>query len=91
MGNRNSGRALPRTTVEQVYKLLDAGHSGQQVARQLGIGRTAVYKILKARGKRDARERAKGAAQRCGGCGAVVRLPCLRCKLVAQLGVKGFA
>jgi hypothetical protein len=76
--------------VEEIKRLLDSGHLSQRtIARQVGVSRGTVNAI--AQGKRlepaPAQNPAPGFAApegpltRCPGCGGLVMMPCVLCRL----------
>ena len=84
---------IASTVVGQIHDLLAQGTLSQRkIARQLGVSRGTVSAI--ARGKRpDYAQRHRrsaadfvfpaGPVERCPGCGALVQMPCLACRIKA--------
>lgn len=84
---------IATTVVEEIKRLLSAGHLSQRtIAQQLGVSRGTVNAI--AQGKRldpapdrdpDAGFAAPdGPLTRCPGCGGLVLMPCLLCRVRAK-------
>jgi Helix-turn-helix len=81
---------LPLAVVQEIRRLLDAGTLSQRkIAARLGVSRGTVGAI--ASGQRGLFGREPVAAgpdlydpdqppERCGGCGALVHMPCLLCR-----------
>ncbi|MEM9352202.1 MAG: helix-turn-helix domain-containing protein [Planctomycetota bacterium] len=85
---------LPLEKIKEVRKLLDdGGHSQRAIARSVGVSRGTVAQVASgARGLygREPGEQHVGRdglsylPERCGGCGGLVRMPCLLCRARAH-------
>jgi hypothetical protein len=87
---------IAHALVGEIRRLLDEGVMSQRkIARRLGISRGTVHAI--ARGKRpdyldrwddvDDSPAPAGPPLRCPGCGGMVLMPCLLCRLRKGLGI----
>lgn len=85
---------LPTHIVHEVKRLLDQGGlSRREIARRVGVSRTTVCEIALGRRGVHGREtpvehhspNRDGPPVRCGGCGKLVRLPCVYCRTVDYL------
>jgi len=84
---------IASSVVKEIERLLSSGgHSQRQIAQQLGVSRGTVNAI--ARGKRPTPRRHRharseeieapmGPLTRCPGCGGLVLMPCLLCRVRA--------
>ena len=75
----------PATVGEIRLLLAEGGLSQREIARRLGVSRGSVNAI--ARGKRtDGADFVcpSGPVERCPGCGCMVQMPCLACRIRAM-------
>ncbi len=80
MGGPNSGTPPSREQLEQAFALIDGGVSYREAARRSGLDRGTLAKYHENRHYRRK-------VRRCGECGCVVQMPCLRCSTDLKVAV----
>ena len=84
----------PETIAEIRRLLVEGGHSQREIARRTGVCRGSVGTIASGRRRNgddspepreDDREVPSGPPMRCAGCGAMVYMPCVLCRVRSKL------
>jgi len=88
---------IDQETVKEIERLLAEDRLSQRrIAQELGVSRGTVARISRGdrpdyeelRRRREEREvpAPDGPAQRCAGCGALVQMPCVACRVRKEMG-----
>ena len=73
----SSGRGgIQAETIILIERLLEAGRSYRSIAKQAGVNRSTVAKLA-----REQHAAELPSYVRCPGCGGLVIMPCLACRL----------
>lgn len=71
--------------IATIHRLRRQGLSIRQIAREVGLSKTHVHRLLRSREPPDW-DLPTGPRRRCPDCGAMVIWPCRACQLRRQLG-----